>query len=263
MTFDRNGLRTSEGIQTVHKLWDALYYRQSSSHINLISGVVVTARKRSLGQGNIFAPVCYSVHRGWVCLIACWNTSPPDQRQAHPPPPKQAHPPREQTTPQSRPPPGADTLPRSRHPPPGAHPRPPQCMLGDTCNKRAVRILLECNLVFCRRWRAPTLASPSSLRSSDGFTTGTSRTPDRKRSNRSRIQVSTMYTCTPGADPGIPVMGHQAFILLFSKKNSIKPAKIWSLGEWACRERPLMLTLPLFLEKVNGQCFDASISEAK
>ena len=26
--------------------------------------IVVTARKRSLGQGNIFAPVCHSVHRG-------------------------------------------------------------------------------------------------------------------------------------------------------------------------------------------------------
>ena len=30
--------------------------------------------------------------------------------------------------------------------PPGRHP-PAQCMLGDTGNKRAVRILLECNLV--------------------------------------------------------------------------------------------------------------------
>ena len=59
----------------------------------------------------------------------------------------------------------------------------------------AVLIYLVSGVVFCRRWRAPTLASPSSLRSSDGFTTGTSRTPDRKRSNRSRIQVSTMYTC--------------------------------------------------------------------
>ena len=28
------------------------------------SNVVITARKRSLGQGNIFAPVCHSVHRG-------------------------------------------------------------------------------------------------------------------------------------------------------------------------------------------------------
>ena len=30
---------------------------------------IITARKRSLGQGNIFTPVCHSVHRGrGVCL---------------------------------------------------------------------------------------------------------------------------------------------------------------------------------------------------
>ena len=62
------------------------------------------------------------------------------------PPWDQADTPREQT------PPGADTPSRSRHPrgtrhPPGAD-TPPQCMLGDTGNKRAVRILLECMLVF-------------------------------------------------------------------------------------------------------------------
>ena len=39
---------------------------------NLILGVplsisLVTARKRSLGQGNIFTPVCHSVHRGRRC----------------------------------------------------------------------------------------------------------------------------------------------------------------------------------------------------
>ena len=42
--------------------------------------VVITARKRSLGQGNIFTPVCHSVHRGVVCVVAggwacvrCWG----------------------------------------------------------------------------------------------------------------------------------------------------------------------------------------------
>ena len=39
------------------------------------------------------------------------------------------------------------TPPGSRHPP-GADTTPVQCMLGDTGNKRAVRILLECNLVI-------------------------------------------------------------------------------------------------------------------
>ena len=40
---------------------------------------IFTARKRSLGQGNIFAPVCHSVHRG-ICLSAFWDTTPPRSR---------------------------------------------------------------------------------------------------------------------------------------------------------------------------------------
>ena len=71
-----------------------------------------------------------------VCLSACWDTPLPKQT-----PPEQ--------TPQSRQPPGADTHPGAGTPPGSRHP-PVQCMLGDTANKRAVRILLECNLVqYC------------------------------------------------------------------------------------------------------------------
>ena len=56
------------------------------------------------------------------------------------------------TAPTSRHPPEQTPLLRSRHPPradttPGADPPPAQSMLGDTVNARAVRILLECNLV--------------------------------------------------------------------------------------------------------------------
>ena len=47
--------------------------------------MLITARKRSLGQGNIFAPVCHSVHGGGgvpqagtppgqVHPRACWDT---------------------------------------------------------------------------------------------------------------------------------------------------------------------------------------------
>ena len=43
---------------------------------------LITARKRSFGQGNIFAPVCYSVHGGSASLHA--GIHPRDQRQ-HPP----------------------------------------------------------------------------------------------------------------------------------------------------------------------------------
>ena len=61
-----------------------------------------------LGQGYVFTGVCDSVHRGDVCLSACWDT----------------HTPWEQTAPPgSRHPPGADTPPRQT--PPGADTRPP------------------------------------------------------------------------------------------------------------------------------------------
>ena len=84
--------------------------------------IIFTARKRSLGQGNIFSSVCQefclegsaSVHAG-IPLVA--------------------------DTPPSR------SIPlRRRHPLGTRHP-PPQCMLGDTVNKQVVCILLECNLV--------------------------------------------------------------------------------------------------------------------
>ena len=61
---------------------------------------------------------------GRVCLSACWDTTPP----------MGADTPREQTPPGSR-------HPREQTPPPA------QSMLGDMVNARAVRILLECNLV--------------------------------------------------------------------------------------------------------------------
>ena len=72
------------------------------------------------------------------------------------------YPPQEQTpprpgTPQDQAPPGSrhppdQAPPRTRHPlgtdtPQTRHPLPAQCMLGDTVNKWAVYILLECNLV--------------------------------------------------------------------------------------------------------------------
>ena len=89
--------------------------------------------QRSCGQGNIFTPVCHSVHRG-VCLSVCWDTTPP---------PPRADTPRWSRTPllpeQNPPPPGADT-PRSRHPSPGSR-------LQHTVYERPVRILLECILV--------------------------------------------------------------------------------------------------------------------
>ena len=70
---------------------DTMRYSQSmrgryASYWNaflFILKLIFTARKRSLGQGNIFAPLCHSVHRGgipactWVTLYKelhrCWH----------------------------------------------------------------------------------------------------------------------------------------------------------------------------------------------
>ena len=38
---------------------------------SLLQVVFITARKRSLGQGNIFTPVCHSVHRGGSGVRGC------------------------------------------------------------------------------------------------------------------------------------------------------------------------------------------------
>ena len=37
---------------------------KTSERDRLVQHAFITTRKRSLGQGNIFAPVCHSVHRG-------------------------------------------------------------------------------------------------------------------------------------------------------------------------------------------------------
>ena len=94
--------------------------------------------ERSCGQGNIFTPVCHSVHGGGgVCFSACWDTSPPEP-----------DPPGEDTPPGSRPPPNyfffkfifCIILLFFLH--------PPGSRLRHTVNERPVHILLECILVF-------------------------------------------------------------------------------------------------------------------
>ena len=52
--------------------------------------------QRSCGQGNIFTPVCHSVHRGGFCLSARWDTTFPTLEQTPPP--------RDQTPPEQTPP---------------------------------------------------------------------------------------------------------------------------------------------------------------
>ena len=89
--------------------------------IRKINFVYFYRPQRSCGQGNIFTPVCHSVHsgggRGGYASVHA-GIPPPRTRQT---PPDQADPPRDQAdTPQTRQtPPGP-----GRHPPgPGRHPR--------------------------------------------------------------------------------------------------------------------------------------------
>ena len=96
--------------------------------IHFYNRVVITARKRSLGQGNIFTPVCHSVHRGggstWPADTPLEQTpsgtryTPPDQ--VHPleqTPPGPGTPPQADTPPGPGTPPGADTPPQDQvHP---------------------------------------------------------------------------------------------------------------------------------------------------
>ena len=88
---------------------------------------MLTARKRSLDQGTIFAPVCHSVHRGG----STWSGTPPGQVHL----PEQVHPPGRYT-------------PLGRCTPWAGTPLISACW--DTVNKRAVRILLECILVYLK-----------------------------------------------------------------------------------------------------------------
>ena len=85
-----------------------------------------------MGQGYVFTRVCDSVHREGLphCMLG-YTPSPGSEVGTG-------------SSPWTRqtPPPGP-----GNHPPPGSRTPPRQCMLGDTGNNRAGRILLECNLL--------------------------------------------------------------------------------------------------------------------
>ena len=116
------------------------------SHIAVTT--IITARKRSLGQGNMFTGVCLSTGGGVPDQVHPRTRCPPGD-QVHPTGP--GTPPGQGTPPGTNTPPGPG-IPQGQHPPDQVHPPGPgtppmQSMLGDTVNERAVRILLECNLV--------------------------------------------------------------------------------------------------------------------
>ena len=121
--------------------------------MNMSTSVIslfITARKRSLRQGNIFTPVCHSVHRGGLpSRRPPLAGSPPGRR--HPP---AGRPPGKEAPLAGRPPsPGKEALPREGGTPPAGRPpgRSPPPRQGDPPPGRlllqVVRILLECILV--------------------------------------------------------------------------------------------------------------------
>ena len=95
------------------------------SAINICGSVylhlLIAAGKRSLGQGNVFTGVCLSVHRGSLMSLPVWLPDPMFLKGG--------------LCPWSHVPPGG-SLPRGVFPPP------------HKSENRAVRILLECFLVF-------------------------------------------------------------------------------------------------------------------
>ena len=52
--------------------WQPLVWGIVETPVKCVLGFI-TARKRSLGQGNIFTPVCHSVHRGGVRGCCQWG----------------------------------------------------------------------------------------------------------------------------------------------------------------------------------------------
>ena len=74
--------------------------------------IIVTVRKRSLGQGNIFTPVCHSVHRGGLpnCMLGYLplrQQTPQEQTPPGPGTPPRRRPPWDQAPPREQTPPGA------------------------------------------------------------------------------------------------------------------------------------------------------------
>ena len=90
---------------------NAFKLNEVNGNCSQTSEIIITARKRSLGQGNIFTPVCHSVHRGEYLT----RYTPPDQvhpswDQVHPPGTRYT--PRDQVHPLG---PGTPPLPGTRY----------------------------------------------------------------------------------------------------------------------------------------------------
>ena len=106
--------RSRKRMGSLHFTSSCLLQTNTSTENSSLQVALVTARKRSLRR------LCF-----YTCLSFCPQGGLPQCMLGYPPPP------------------------RAEPPGPGTN-LPSQCMLGDMVNKRAVCILLECNLVVTK-----------------------------------------------------------------------------------------------------------------
>ena len=98
---DNRGMERGSSTCSFVALLQDCPLRHWERHMKSFVSVFFTARKRSLGRGNIFSSMCqeFCSQGEEVCLSACWDTPPPPEQTPH----------------QSRHPPGADTPPCTVH----------------------------------------------------------------------------------------------------------------------------------------------------
>ena len=83
---------TKSNVMILLYVQQLITWCRSQQTLSLVS--IFTARKWSLGQGNVFTPVCHSVHRGCVSQHS-WGRPPLQGRHALP---RQTPPPHSDTT---------------------------------------------------------------------------------------------------------------------------------------------------------------------
>ena len=98
----------STPLGSAHTTPDGHCSGQYASYWNAFLLLLPTTK---LGQGYIFTGICDSVHRGGVCLSACWDTTPPGPGT----PLGAGTPPRTRHNPWTRHPPEAGTPPGAEH----------------------------------------------------------------------------------------------------------------------------------------------------
>ena len=131
-----------------------------------------------LGQGNVFTGVCDSIHRGGVCLRACWDASHPLPRTRDPspfpgpgrplppgpgrPPQDQADPPRTRQTPPGKQTPVYGQWAAGTHPT-GMHSCLPSDFFIVLCELVKFKFFGQDEEVGCISWLNPTSLAPQPL----------------------------------------------------------------------------------------------------